>query len=174
MAPANPLPARARYRAGLQAWKLVALVALSAACAGGAVAAGLDLGRTWGLREADGGVLRPLAHRLALGGGVAALGVAFLTGMVVYLRFYVLRVDVLDGGRTVRIGRLFPFPALLVPAGRVRLGAKVHRGGQGGALAVVIPALGRVRAPWLSLRVEGLRWPLLLDLKGRWEEEPGG
>lgn len=171
MSATNPLPSRARYRAGFQAAKVVAITALSGACAVAALRYGLDLGQTWGLREADGGVLKPFVQRVALGGSVAALGVSFFAGMVAYLRFYVLRMDLEDGGGTVRIGRLPPFSTLRLPAGQVRLGAKVHRG-KGGALGAVFPGMARVRAPWLSLHVEGWRWPLLLDLKGRWEDAP--
>ena len=171
MSAKNPLPSRARYRAGFQVAKLVGLAALSAACAVGALGYGIELGQTWGLREADGGVLKPFAERLAVGGLVAALGVAFFAAMVVYLRFYVVRIDLEDGGRTVRIGRLPPFSTLRLPAGRVRLGTKVHRG-EGGVFALAAPRFRRVKAPWLSLHVEGWRWPLLLDLQGKWEDVP--
>jgi hypothetical protein len=93
--------------------------------------------------------------------------------MVVYLRFYVLRVDLEDGGRTVRIGRLPPFSTVRLPAGQVRIGRKVHRG-DAKALGVLVPRATRHKAPWLSVHIVGWRWPLLLDLQGKFDEGASG
>jgi hypothetical protein len=159
---------RLHFRAGPQARKVVALTLFAAACALGAAWWGLDLGRTYGLAEADGGVLRPLWQRAALGGCLALLGLAFLAGMLVYWRFYVVRLDVEDGGRLLRIGRLPPFPTLLVPCDQVKVGDAVH--GRGGGLSLLYSRLSSVNAPWRTIRLPGWRWPLILDLHGRLDD----
>jgi hypothetical protein len=159
----------ANFRAGTQVRRFVGLTLFAATCAIGASWAGIELGRTWGLAEADGGMLEPLWQRVALGGGVAFLGLSFLAGMLVYWRRYIVSLDVEDGGRTVRIDRLAPLPALRLPVDHVQVDGKVHTG-HGGDLEMLFPQVRRVNAPWLWVRVRGWRWPLVLDLRGRQAE----
>jgi hypothetical protein len=72
------------FRAGRQAWKVRLLTWLSLACAAGAMVAAQDLLLTYGTRPADGGVLAPLAVRIAWSGTVATLGLGFAFGMWLY------------------------------------------------------------------------------------------
>ena len=69
------------FHAGRQALRVRFIMLLSLASAAGALYSGVDLVRYYGLAPADGGVLRPLWQRAALGLFVAGLGVAFLYGM---------------------------------------------------------------------------------------------
>ena len=97
-------------------------------CAIGGAWWGVDLAQTWGLREADGGVLKPLWQRVTLGAGLALLGVSFLAGMLVYLRFYIIGIDVEDEGQTVVIRRFAPFPVRRFPSAQVRISGTVNAG----------------------------------------------
>ncbi|MEI6670311.1 MAG: hypothetical protein WCP29_19375 [Acidobacteriota bacterium] len=160
-----------RYRAGFQATKVLAVTALAALCAVGAGWWGLDIARTWGLAEADGGVLKPLWQRVAFGSGVGLLGLAFFAGMLVYWRFYIVSIDVEPDGTTVRLGRLFPVPAVVVKAADLRVGSKIHTG-DSGLIGVLAPWRIGVDAPWRSVYIRGWRWPLLLDMRGRRESTP--
>jgi hypothetical protein len=168
----TPLDRTLRFDAAGQATKVVAVTGFAAACAAATCAWGLDLSRTYGLAEGDGGSLRPLWQRAAVGGGVAALGLVFLAGMIAYLAFYVARLEEEDGGARLRIVRLFPYPPIVVPVRDARLGKEVHRGDPG-ALGLVFPRLNLVDAPWLTLTIRGRRWPLIVDCKGRFHERSG-
>ena len=77
------------FDAGLQVRKVWFIVLLSWVCAAGASAGGHDIAQTWGLAAADGGVLKSLGARLLLGGGLAAAGLGFGFGMVIYGLRYV-------------------------------------------------------------------------------------
>src|SRR5262245_33645065 len=80
------------YRAGKQLVKVRGLMALSLVVLAGCLWWGLDLARTYGIREADGGALAPLPVRLAWGGSVALFGVACVAGMWLYGRLYAARI----------------------------------------------------------------------------------
>lgn len=157
-----------QYRAGFQGTKVVGLTLLALACAVGGAWWGLDIAQTWGLREADGGVLKPLWERVALGGGLALLGVVFFAGMLVYLRFYIIGIDVEDEGQTVVIRRCVPFPVRRLPSAHVRISGAVHTG-EIELVTIFSPQARGVRAPWVSVHIRGWKWPLLLDLQGRFE-----
>jgi hypothetical protein len=154
------------YRAGFQATKLIGLTAFSAACAAGAGWWGVDIARTWGMAEADGGVLRPLWQRAALGLGVGLLGMAFLAAMLVFWRFYIVALQVDGDGRTLRIRRLPPLPELRLDVADVKIEGQRHTG-QASELGPMFWRMRLVHAPWLSVRVRGRRWPMVLDLQGR-------
>jgi hypothetical protein len=148
------------YSAGRQAWKVrfVALVVLSA----GALAlwGGWDTVQTYGLRPADGGVLKPLAVRMAVGGFIAVLGLSFVAGMWVYGRCYVMEASV-DEGRGVLA---FTLAGLLlrwrteVPLDAVE-GSTYHAGrSHTGDFTI--------NAPWTAVRLRGRRLPLIVDGRG--------
>lgn len=80
------------YTAGRRVLRVRFLMLLSLGAAAGAAAWGWDLAQTYGLREADGGVLAPLWQRLAWGIGVASLGIGFAVAMKFYGARYVVEI----------------------------------------------------------------------------------
>jgi hypothetical protein len=150
------------YTSGPQTKRVGFVLALSVVAAVAGVWAGVDLGQTYGLRPADGGVLKPLPIRLAWAVGLSALGVGFFGGMVVYGRCYVTRLarDAEAGVLHVRtlLGRARTIPTADLLRGDYRAGRS------GGRIAV--------NAPWLSLRVRGRRLPYVLDLQGEIPDLP--
>lgn len=148
------------YDAGSQATKVRALLWFSLVCAAGSTWAGVYLGRTFGLSPGGGGVLAPLPVRLAWAVGVSSVGLAFLVGMLVYVRCYAARVAVDEGAGTLHVSLVgfFGGSTLIVPAGKV-LGSEYHPGhaDYGGVT---------VSAAWDAVRVEGRRLPLILDAQG--------
>ena len=148
------------YDSGAQGTKVRALLWFSLLCAAGSTWAGVFLARNFGLSPADGGVLAPLPVRLAWAVGVSSIGLAFLAGMLVYVRCYAARVAVDDEERSLHVSRigLFGGSTLVVPAERV-LGSEYHPGqADYGGVAV--------NAAWDTVRVEGRRLPLILDAQG--------
>ncbi len=148
------------YDSGAQGTRVRALLWFSLLCAAGSTWAGVSLGRTFGLSPADGGALAPLPVRLAWAVGVSAIGLAFLAGMLVYVRCYAARVAVDEAGGTVHVSRigLLGTCTLVVPAERV-LGSEYHPGqADYGGVAV--------NAAWDTVRVEGRRLPLIVDAQG--------
>jgi hypothetical protein len=164
--PSGPGSALRGYRAGSQATKVVLLTVFAAVAAAGAVWWGADIAQTWGLRPADGGVLKPLWQRILFGGSLAVLGLAFLVGMIVYWRFYIVRIDSSADGRTVTIGRLPPFAEVTRPSDHVRVGDRVHTG-EIELLGVMSAQARGVHARWRLVSVRGWRWPLILDMRGQ-------
>jgi hypothetical protein len=159
---------RVIFRAGPQEVKVRFLMLFSLACAGGAIYWGVDLERHYGLAAADGGALAPLWQRLAWGGTVAALGVAFMAGMWVYGRYYVAEISRLPaGGRLLlRTVTFFGSERHEIDAKDLTLGA--HHAGRFTSVDPDNPLLvkQRVNAPWRGIRLAGRRWPLILDLQG--------
>jgi hypothetical protein len=153
------------YRAGWQLTKVRFVMVLALACAIGGCWWGWDIFQTYGIRPADGGVLAPFGTRLAFGGGVALLGLAFLVGMWFYGKLYVgsARYDQahnLVHLRTIELifgGRDLAFPPSAVE------GADWHEGKN---YSYRLP----VDAPWFSIRIAGRRWPLILDAQGRFPD----
>jgi hypothetical protein len=148
------------YSAGRQAWKVrfIALIALATFVL--AAWAGWEIARSYGVRPADGGVLKPLAVRLAFGGFVAALGAAFVGGMWIYGRCYVMEaaVDENRGVLSVVLAGLLLRSRLEVPLDAVE-GSTGHAGRS---------SMGDfdVNAPWVSVRLRGRRLPLIVDGQG--------
>ena len=124
------------------------------------VGVGVNVARTYGLSPFDGGVLRPLGQRLALGGGLALFGLAIIAGMQYYLSRYV--VTMTREGDDIHLvtasrffGRDHSFPASDTQ------GITAHSG------RAWIPTRGiRVDAPWLTLRV-ARRGRFIIDTQAR-------
>jgi hypothetical protein len=152
------------YRAGSQLLKVRAIMMASLACALGACWWGWDLFQTYGLRPADGGVLAPLPVRLALGLGLASLGIAFAAGMWAYGRNYVsaLGYDEASGVLHVRTVGFAGSDETRYAASDV-LGSDYHAGRS---------SYGRVSvdAPWMKVRIKGRRWPLIVDARGEFPD----
>lgn len=151
---------QAVYSAGRQAWKVRFIALLSLAVFAGAAWAGWEIARSYGVRPADGGVLKPLAVRLAFGGFVAALGAAFVAGMWIYGRCYVMEaaVDEERGVLSVVLAGLLLRSRMEVPLDAVE-GSTYHAGRSTTGDFVV-------NAPWISVHLRGRRLPLIVDGQG--------
>jgi len=153
------------YRAGSQLIKVRAIMLLSLASAVAACWYGWVIFQSYGLRPADGGVLAPLGTRLAFGGGIALLGLAFAAGMALYGRLYATRIDYDEAAGALHIRT----------AGFVTGAESVH------PVSDVLesdwmagrfdnPAGVSVDAPWIKLRLSGRSWPLIVDAQGRFPD----
>jgi hypothetical protein len=143
----------------LVAWgSVVALVA--------ALYGGWSIFQTYGMSPADGGALRPFAERLAFGGAVAALGVAFAGGMLLYLTLYVVRLDLNGDQVEVETMRLIGTATRPIPAAAV-MGGKYYHG------SMRLYRTPSVNAPWATMRVEGRRLPYLLDAQAEHIDKKG-
>ncbi|WP_162806257.1 hypothetical protein [Sphingosinicella terrae] len=153
------------YRAGAQLTKVRGLMLFSLVCALGTAWWGWDLFRTYGSLPGDGGVLAPLGTRLAVGIGVASIGILFALGMAAYGRIYVsvLALDEPSGTLRASTVRFVGSRALIVPLTDV-FGSNYRAG------RFVNPAGVSVNAPWISVRVKGRRWPLIVDAQGEFTD----
>lgn len=143
----------------------VVLWASLPACAGAWYGA-WSIFQSFGLSPADGGALRPFAERLALGSFVAALGIAFLAGMMVFASRYVVRLGRV--GDRVVIETLTPWGigARRHDFALSQLGESAYYHGR-----MHTPRGHSVNAPWITLRVAGQWLPFLLDLQAEVIEE---
>jgi ribosomal protein S18 acetylase RimI-like enzyme len=155
------------YTAGRQLAKVRFILVLALLCAAGGLWWGQDLARHYGLSPGDGGVLAPLPERLAWGGVVAMLGLAFAAGMVIYSRIYITRILYDERSRRLNIetaGLIRPvsyeFPISAVG------GSKYYTGKLGDNSLGLDLGTARVNAPWFSVQVAGRSLPFLLDQQG--------
>lgn len=149
------------YDAGRRRIRVRAVQIFALAVAVVAVWSGAHLARTYGQREADGGMLAPLPVRLAWGLGVSALGLAFAGGMGLYGRQYVARISLGTDSDTLEIETLgcFGVQRTTIPAADLVVGD--YYGGRQS-----LRAARSVDAPWLTVRVPGRRLPLVVDARG--------
>ena len=150
---------RAIYEAGRQTRKVQFLMVLAFVAGIGGVGSGIHLMETYGLREADGGTLKPLPVRIAMGGGVALAGLGAAAGMAFYGRRHVARLEIDETTGEVHLLTLdlFGLHRLVLP--REDLGrGRYHRGQMEGRIAV--------DAPWWTLPVRGYRVPFIVDAQG--------
>jgi len=155
------------YAAGTQLIKVRAMMIFSLVCALAAIWWGWDLFQTQGLRPADGGVLAPFGTRLAWGGSVAGLGIAFAAAMWVYGRLYVsaLRFDETAHALHFRtVG--FVGGSDLVCSEPDILGSTYQPGQTLNTDGV------SVDAPWIKVAIKGKRLPLILDAQGEFSDIP--
>ena len=157
------------YRAGSQLIKVRVIMLVSLIAAGASSWYGWDLFQTYGLRAADGGVLAPLSTRLALGLFVASLGILFAYGMWFYGRLYAsaIRYDEAADALHFRTVGFVGGGEAVHPAATV-LGADYHEGRFDNRNGLLYESGGGVSvdAPWFSVKLEGRRWPLILDARG--------
>jgi hypothetical protein len=158
------------YRAGRQLIKVRALMVLSLVLLPLSLWCGLDIARTHGLREADGGILAPLPERLAFGGLVAALGVGFVIGMGLYGRHYAARIELDPDNKQIQLDTIGFFGNVrriinVADLGNVRAHHDDNWDFVIAAMAAGHPTVP-VHVPWLSLRITEWRWPLILDQQG--------
>ena len=120
--------------------------------------------QTYGLSEADGGILKPFWQRMAFGGFVAGLGLAFAGGMWLYINLYALNIS--RDGDLIHIITMTPighrnreFPISDIGESAYYHGRVNH-----------VPASGAsggiwVNAPWITLRARGHRLPFIIDMQ---------
>lgn len=156
------------YRAGRQLIKVRFMMLLTLMCAIGGIWWGIDLARTYGLSPGDGGVLRPLSVRLAVGAIVALLGISFAAGMWVFGRCYVAKIELDTDGKS-----LYLYTVNFLGNSRHRYELEEVEGLVSPKSSVIDAAslLGEMRglsvnAPWQNIRIAGKRLPLVLDEQG--------
>jgi hypothetical protein len=139
----------------------------SVACAVFALVSAVNLFQTYGTRPADGGVLAPLAVRIAWGGTVAALGLGFVFGMWLYGRYSIREIGWLRTENRLLI-KTYRFIGSHTDALDVAdiTGVTAKRDRFQGRDIFWAPTGLSVDAPWLAVRLRGRRWPLVLDLQG--------
>ena len=148
------------YSAGRQLTKVRAVMAGSVVFLSIFLWLAWDSFQTYGLRPADGGQLASFGVRLAWGLGLTALGLAFPAGMWAYGLRYVaaIRRDESTGMVDIDTLRGLWRHTTRVPAASVHFGES-HAGR-------LRTAKHTVKAPWTSLRVDGLAHSLILDDQG--------
>ena len=113
---------------------------------------GWTIFQTFGLSDADGGVLKPLCQRLALCGAITCLGLTAAGGMCLYISLYALRVSRI--GDRVTLTTMSPFGKRDREYSIHDVGESAYYHGRvrrvlaSGALAGLW-----VNAPWITLRV---------------------
>lgn len=130
--------------------------------------------QSFGLSQADGGVLKPFAQRLAFGGVVAGLGLLLTAGMLLYMSLYALRI--VAEGDAISITTMTPFGGREQKFKTSELGNGTYNHGQmsvdrSGHAGHMLDSGNRIQlkvdAPWLTLRATGHRLPFILDLKAK-------
>ncbi len=117
----------------------------------------VSLAHNYGLSPGDGGVLRPLGERLLVAGIVMLIAFVFLAGIVIYLRRYLIRIELRgDQVELTVIGVLSPF-VITVDRDQIRSARYFH--GNFSARGLV------VRAPWITLKVAGFAIPFVVDMQ---------
>ena len=137
--------------------------------AGFAVWGGLAILQTWGLSQADGGVLKPLWQRILFGGFVGGFGLACVAGMWIYLNLYALRIT--RQGDVITLTTMTPIGEKIREffVGDVGESAYYHgqvrHVGTSSITGTNYMASLWVNAPWITLRVRGYRLPFILDVQ---------
>jgi hypothetical protein len=149
------------YRAGWQRIKVRAVMAGSLVALAVSLYFGIDFAQTYGLSPNDGGELKPLPARLAMGGVVISLGVAFAAGMWLYGRQYAARIEFDPAKKQLHLYTVSCFwdddhVIDLASVGESRYYEEIT--------GISSP---NVYAPWTSVRIKGWRWPLIIDQQGK-------
>jgi hypothetical protein len=172
------------YRAGSRLIWVRAVMLGSLAVLAGCLWWGVDLARTYGENPGDGGVLAPLAARLAVGGLVALLGVLVVVGVWVYGRIYVSRIEADPDKKQLHLDTVGFFwknhhvipIADIVSVSTQGTKEQMEKWDKRdwGAFSRFLDSLFhsehvstvRVYAPWSSVRIKGWRLPLIIDKQG--------
>ncbi|RUT05031.1 hypothetical protein DSM106972_038520 [Dulcicalothrix desertica PCC 7102] len=139
---------------------LLSLVALV-----GTTTAGVYLFKNFGLTKSDGGVLRPLPQRIALGTAISSLGIAFAGGMWLYGKLYVASIDFDERAEKVYLNTVefFGTKQRVIKFSDI-LGGNEHEGKFD--LTDFNPSSISVNAPWKSVHLKGWKFPLIIDIQG--------
>lgn len=117
----------------------------------------VSLAHSYGLSLGDGGVLKPLAERLLIAGIVMLIAVMLLAGVVIYLRRYLVGIELRDDRVELTvIGVLSPF---VISVDRKQILSARYFHGNFSARGLV------VRAPWINLKLAGWVIPFVADLQ---------
>lgn len=103
---------------------------------------------SYGIAAGDGGVLRPLAERLAMAGGMVLVGILPFLGFVMFAALYLVRAERKGDVVTVSTTGLFR------PVHRRHC---ISESGSATEYPGRLALRSTVNAPWLSLRVAG-KW----------------
>ena len=146
---------RTLFYAGWQLIKVRGVMLLSLGCAVASVWGGITITQSHGLNPADGGVLAPLAVRLAFGIGVSLLGISFAFGMWIYGKCYVARIEFDEQNKALHIYTVSFFGSEKheINASKV-LSSQYYEG-----------ELGSV-TPWREVRIKGRRLPFIVNEQG--------
>jgi hypothetical protein len=113
-----------------------------------------DLAQTYGLSPGDGGVLRSAWERAVAAAIVAALGIAPVIGMIVYVRLYVTRLT--RDGDTITVSVIGVLGSDTRPYAVADVSRATEYSGR-------FRLWSRVDAPWIVLRLAGR--PYIIDLQ---------
>ena len=114
-----------------------------------------DLARTFGLSPGDGAVLRPAGERWVVASFVAAIGLLPVAGLVFYARRYVIRL--VRSRQSAQVTLLGFGASFTREYGVAALGgSKTHEGR-------IFAGGVSVRAPWITIRINGKRY--VVDLQ---------
>jgi len=153
-----------------QAVKVRIVLWVSVLVCAGTLYGGWSLFETYGLNPGDGGVLRPFGERMTLGIFVAALGLIFAGGMMVFASIYATHLAREDD--QVIIDTLTPW---CVGTWRHELnisevGESAYHHGRFDrpvSTGMGMPLMQRVDAPWITIRTAGRRLPFIFDLQAK-------
>lgn len=134
---------------------------VGAACIG----AGVLIYQTYGLGAADGGVLKPVWERLAMGGFVVAFGLFCAVGMWFYGTVYVARLVQDSNIFTITTLSLFGHTEKQFQLGDIKGGSFFHgrMGGSSSHRHHSDRPVPTVNAPWVTLRLKGQKVPYVID-----------
>lgn len=153
------------FRAAGQLVKVRFMMLLSLATLIGTTYAGANLIQHYGQAPGDGGVLKPLPERIALGAFVFSLGAAFAGGMWLYGKFYVAGIDFDDRQQTLYLDTVEFFGT---KPHAIELSNILDHNDHAGQfdLTAFDPSSIAVNAPWKSVRLGGWKLPLIIDAQG--------
>jgi hypothetical protein len=161
----NDMTRTAVFRAGPQLVKVRFMMLLSLAALVGTTCAGVNLAQHYGQAPGDGGVLKPLPERIAMGAFVFSLGAVFAGGMGLYGKFYVASIDVDQNNQKLYLNTV---EFLGTKQHKIELSNILRRDEHAGQLdlSAFDPASISVNAPWRSVRFGGWKLPVIVDAQG--------
>lgn len=150
------------FEAGGQLIKLRLLILFLLACAAGSIWAGVYFAQSYGVNPGDGGVLAPLSVRLAGGAGFFLFGISLAVGTWLFAKCYVtgIALDEQTGILHISSARFFGTRTDQVPVSKI-ISSRFYKGFTEGT-----SDSAQVHAPFRTVRIEGRKLPLLLDLQG--------
>ena len=153
------------FRASSQLVKVRFMMLLSLAVLVGTTWAGADLAQHYGQAPGDGGVLKPLPERIALGAFVCSLGAVFAGSMWLYGKFYVASIDFDSYKQKVYLDTVEFFGT---KPHEIELSSILDRDDFAGQLDLTTfdPSSLSVNAPWRSVRLRGWMLPVIIDAQG--------